>query len=370
MIQRLLSLPALRFSKVALFLTMLAALTVCICIPLFSAHAQPPRGGDIPPTPVDTLTVGSATVRPALEAVGTLKAEQGIVVRPEIPGRITALLFTSGQNVKKGAPLVQLNSVIYQARLETSKTRLALSEKTAQRYQSLLQTKVISKEDLDKAMAALLQDRAQVAEARANLDQATIVAPFAGKVGLRKVSLGDYVQAGQEIVTLQSQDPILVEFTLPETQLRQIRKGQRVRLHADALGQQAFTGEVIATESRIDPQTRTLAVQAKVANPDRQLTPGAFVSVKLDLGQEQTILAIPQAAVLYQNGQAYVYRVINQHAVKTDVQLGEKTAQHVVIRTGLNVNDVIIVAGQHKVMPGAPVMALGKPGLVTGKSQR
>lgn len=333
-------------------------------------QAQPPGGGDIPPTMIETLTIGNATFRPSIEAVGTVRAEQGIVVRPEIPGRITALLFDSGQSVKKGDPLVQLNSVVYQARLETSMTRLMLSEKTAQRYQSLLKTNVISKEDVDKAMATLLQDRAQVAEAKANLEQAKIVAPFSGKVGLRKVSLGDYVQAGQELVTLSSQDPILVEFSLPESQIRQIKKGQRVRLQADSVPQHQFIGEVIATESRIDPQTRTLAIQAKVPNPERLLVPGTFVSVKLDLGQEENILSVPQAAVMYQNGQAYVYRVVNQHAVKTDVKLGQKSAQSVVITSGLKVNDVVIVAGQHKVMPGAPVMALGKPGQATASGKR
>lgn len=321
------------------------------------ALAQP----QMPPTMVETLVVGKSTQRPSLEAVGTLKAQHGIVVRPEIPGRITEIYVQSGQSVNKGEPLVQLNPVIVQAQLDTIKTRLELSEKTAKRYQELMKTKVISKEDFDKVMATRAQDKAQLAEAKARLEQTKIVAAFTGKVGLRQVSVGDYVQAGQALVNLQSQDPILVEFAIPETKMRDIRVGQVVKLNTDAYPDRHFEGVVSALESRVDSATRTLTVQAKVSNPERLLLPGAFVSVNVDLNKAENVLTIPQAAVLYHANQAYVYRMMESKAVKTDIKLGKKSAGNVVVLSGLKVGDEIITAGQHKLMPGAPVMKLAAP---------
>ena len=231
----------------------------------------------IPPT---LVTVAKVQVQPWQEIVytiGSLAASQGITVYPEISGRITKILFESGQTVSKGAPLVQLNPDIIKADLAIVQAQLKLSETNYQRQQTLALRQVESKAILDKALATRNADQAKVERNQALLNQTLIRAPFAGQLGLRQINVGDFVTTGTTpIVNLQALDTLRINFTVPEIHINHLKIGQKIQLKSAINPEQTFTGRVTAYDSLIDPQTRTLAVRAEMANPNHTLLPGGI----------------------------------------------------------------------------------------------
>jgi membrane fusion protein, multidrug efflux system len=242
-----------------------------------------------------------------------------------------------------------------QAQLNSAKAQQALSQANNERMLALFKRNTIAKADLDKSQATLKGDTANVANMQAKLDQALIKAPFEGRIGLNLVNLGDYVAPGQDLVSLQDIDPIRVDFSVPEKYAGKVAVGQTIQVMTALYPGQFFTGKLAAIDSFISSTTRTLAVRAHIPNQDHKLLPGAFVDVKLFFGDKQDVLLVPQTAIVFDASGNYVYKVIDNKAVKAIVKLDTRLGERVVIKEGLKLGDIVIIAGQVKLYDGAPV---------------
>lgn len=324
-----------------------AILAILVCFCTLTALAK--GFGAMPPPMVQAETVKMQPWQQKVQATGSLAARQGIVVKPEIAGRVTFIYFKSGQDVQQGTPLLQLNQSILKSQLALNQANLALRKDQFQRAIALYQEKAMAKADYDTAKANLDSAQAQVDQAAAQLKQTDIVAPFSGKLGLRQVSIGDFVSSGQSIVNLQSLDPIIVNFSVPEIYLNKLASGDTVHIHSDAYQKKVFTGTVYAYDSIIDPDTRTLSVRASVPNPGEKLLPGAFVEVTLLLGKPENLITVPQTALVASINGTSVYKVVNGKAVETPVVVGTLENNLATIKSGLKAGDVVVTDGQNKI---------------------
>lgn len=340
--------------KKSLALIIGCLLAYCCCINI--ALGAKPKAGQAMPTLVEATTVKYVSKQQQISATGTLNAIPGIVVKPEISGRITKIYFKSGDTVVAGTPLIEIYPDIIKAQLAQAQANLKLAKLNYDRSSQLIKSHDISEADFDKAQADFRSAEAQVNQATAALRQTTIMAPFAGRLGLSQINLGDFVSAGTEIVNLQSIDPIYVDFSIPEIYMSKVAAGQQVLIRTDAYPNATFNGKVEAVESAINQANRTLMLRASIPNKDGKLVPGTFVNVNILVNAEQQVIEIPQTAVVFAPEGNFVYKIIDGKAVKSLVTLGDRDAANVVIKSGLNVNDVVITAGQLKIQDGAPVM--------------
>jgi membrane fusion protein, multidrug efflux system len=331
----------------------------CGVFPLTSLAKPTAQGAKMPPAIVSVIKVQEQGWQEQVHSTGTLTADQGIMVKAEVPGRVTRVYFKSGQLVKQGDPLVELDQSILRAQLQNFQAQLRLNELQYKRYSDLYKKHFVSTSEYDTAAANLQSTQAQVAQVQAQLNQMLIKAPFSGKLGLAQVDLGDYVSAGQIIVNLQDTNPMRVDFSVPEVYLSKVAVGNTVLVHSNSSPGQTFKGNVYAFEASIDPNTRTLAMRASVPNTDNKLIPGSFVDVTLLLGQAAKLLSLPQTALISSLEGDYVYRAINGRAVKTPVVVQKRSSQQAIISSGLTVGDTVITDGQLKIpFDGAPIMTL------------
>jgi len=308
------------------------------------------------PAFVETTVVQLSTVQNQIAETGTLVAIPGVTVRAEIEGRITKIYFTPGTDVAAGTLLVEINPDVLKATLVQNQADLLLKQLNLERAKKLYQTHAIAKIDLDRAQADFDMARGRVEETTAQLRKTAVRAPFDGQLGLNAVNLGDYAKVGQDIVNLQSIDPIYVEFSVPEIYLSALYLGQEVLLKSDAYPKEDFIGKVVAFESLVNANIRSIKLRAAVPNQDKRLLPGTFAQVYLPIGKPYKIIKVPQEALVYSTEGNYVYRVIDGKAVQTMVILGEKDKKDIIIEKGLSVGDKVIISGQLKVKDGAPVM--------------
>jgi membrane fusion protein (multidrug efflux system) len=332
----------------------LGTLLACTLLP---ALAQPPGQA----VPVETAAVQAARASLEVQAVGSLAANEATTVRPEIPGRIAAIHFREGQRVRAGERLVGLEADEYRARLAQSVAEADLARLNFQRAEDLYRQKAGSKQDYDSAIAKL-----KAAEATRELDQVRlakteITAPFAGVLGLRRVSPGDYIEAGDVMVSLVNDDPVKLDLRLPERYANSVRPGHRVRLRVDALPQREFSGEVYAVDPALDSATRTLVVRAKVPNGEGLLRPGMFVRATTVLEQRDQALWIPEEAIVPRGARQFVYRVADGKAGEVEVTLGLRDRGRVEVLTGLAATDTLVTSGQMKLRDGTPVQAVQPP---------
>jgi len=322
----------------------------------------PPGGMQLP---VETVTLQPQSLQGGLQTVGSLRADESVVVRPEVAGRVTRIHFTEGGRVAAGQPLFTLDGSLAQASLNEAAANLENSRRTIARAEQLSGQKLIAQSDLDKARAQLGVDQARVASARTALSKMTLRAPFSGQVGLRSVSVGEFVNVGQDLVTLVKLDPIEVDFSVPETVLDQLRNGQKIDIIVDAFPGDAFGGQVVAIDPVIDPNTRSAKLRAQIPNPDFRLRPGQFAKLQLDTGTGNAqALMVPEQALMQDGDSRFVYIVVDGKAKKTTVKTGQRTPGLVQVVEGLKAGDVVITAGQAKPMmhDGMPVMSLPPQG--------
>jgi len=324
-----------------------------------------------PPTVVQIQNAKKQTWQPTIKATGSLSAGEGITVTTEVPGRITKIFFKSGTFVTKNTPLIQLYQKIIQAQLDKAKSQLALDKANLVRFTALFKKGYYDKADLDKAKAQVEGDQADVNHSQAQLDQTTIKASFSGRLGLRQISLGDYLNPGNPIVDLQAIDPIRVDFNIPEIYLGQIKIGNKITITSRALKDQTYTGKVFALNSKVDPNSRMLGMRAHIPNKNHSLVPGTFVEVTVYLEDAQTPIVIPQTAVLYSLEGSYVYLMKNHKAVKTPITLGQKLDDNrIIVAKGLQVNDPIIIGGQEKLHDNDAVMTSTEAQQMTQKQKK
>jgi membrane fusion protein (multidrug efflux system) len=317
----------------------------------FSAFAQTAnQKSKTPPAVVEIVKVTSTSRQEKIPSTGSVVAIPGIVVKPEVPGRITNIFFKPGDDVVFGTPLVEINPDPDRAQLAQAEADLKLAQLDYDRYAKLYASRVVSKADFDQKQATLDADKAQVDLASANLRETLVKAPFTGRLGLNLVNLGDYVNAGQNIVSLQSLDPIYVNFTVPEIYLKQLAVGEKVTITTDSFAGESFEGQVYAFDPLVNSSSRTINARATVPNKDKKLLPGAFAEVTLFAGSPTKVIAIPETAVVYSPDGNYVYKVIDGHiAKKASVTLGERNQQNIIVTSGLAEGDIIVTAGQLKI---------------------
>lgn len=315
----------------------------------------------LPPTFVETIKVQLSQKQETLKATGSLIAFPGVVVKPEIAGRVTKIFFQSGDEVNAGTPLIELYSDIIKAQLQQAQSELKLNQLNYERYAKLYKTHTISQADYDKSKADLDSSSAKVNQIEANLSQTVIKAPFSGRLGINQINIGQYITSGDSIVSLESLNPIYVDFSLPETYLSKLALQQNVTLKSDAFPNNEFTGKLIAIDPLIDKNTRGLKLRAEISNPDKKLLPGAFAEISISIGNPEKIIKIPQTAIVYDPNGNYVYKVVNNKAVQAIVELGERDTSDIIITKGLEIGDEIVTAGQLKISgANTPVVVMNK----------
>ncbi|HEX4985517.1 MAG TPA: efflux RND transporter periplasmic adaptor subunit [Burkholderiales bacterium] len=318
--------------------------------------AAAPRG-----LPVKAEPVKVSKVSDDVSAVGSLLAEESVMIRPEIDGRIIGLHFQEGQAIGAGTRLVTIDPAEYEAQLAAQRADLKTEEQRLERTKELYQQNFISKDALDVQVGNVARLKAHVEEAESRVAKTVIRAPFAGTLGLRQVSPGAYVKAGDDIVRLENLSSIKVDFRIPENYLSKVRSNQDISVTLDAYPGQEFKGRVYAVEPVVDERTRTIAMRARIPNKDGKLKPGMFVRVAVTLDSRPNAVVVPEQAIWPQGRDSFVFRVVDGKAALTKVQIGNRTPGSVEIVKGLAANDVIVTEGQIKLKDGAPVMVLPAP---------
>ena len=306
---------------------------------------------------VETVRVAPSVFVDDVAAVGSLKSNESVVLRPEIAGRIAAIHLREGMPAAKGAVLVALDASTQAAELRQAEANLALSQANHRRTEELYEKKFVSARARDEAAANLKVLEAAVALAQARLQKTQIRAPFAGIVGIRNVSIGDYVKEGQELVNIEDIGALKADFRLPESYLSRLRKGQSVEVSTDAMPGQTFKGTLDAIDPLLDASGRAISLRARLENPDLKLRPGMFVRVRLAFGGERQGLAVPEEALVPAGDDNFVFRVVEGKAQRVMVKVGQRRDATVEITEGLKAGDEVVSAGQLKLRDGVPVRA-------------
>lgn len=326
------------------------------------AVANPQSAG----VPVEVANVEVMTVNEEVEALGTLAADESVVIAPEIAGRVVSLGFREGEPVRKGQELVKLDTAILDAELKQAQADLTLARDTYDRQRSLVQRGAGTQVALEESTARLASAEARVQLAKAKLAQSTILAPFNGVVGLRSVGVGDFVSVGKQLITLTSVDPIKVDFRVPEVFLSHVRVGQPIELQVDAVPGRRFTGQIFAIDPVVDVNGRAIKLRATVPNADLTLKPGLFARITIRVDQRESAIVIPEMAVVPDGVGKIVYVVEAGKARRVSVELGRRLPGKVEIVKGLTPQMQIVTAGQMRLREGSTVAVKTKP-VQTGK---
>jgi len=319
----------------------------------------------LPPTAVTTVVAQKETWPSTLSVIGTAAAIEGVTVSADLPGTIDKIHFESGQWVQEGDILVELDTRQERAQLASLEAQRDLAHINYGRAQELVKAGVISRSDYDTADSQQKATEAQVGDIRAAIARKTIHAPFSGLLGIRQVSLGQYLAAGQAIVSLQSLSPIYVNFGIPQQDTPKVIPGHVLRVTNGDLPGMAFTGRITALDSVISEQTRNIQVQATVTNKENKLRPGMFVQVELPLGQPRQVVPLPASAINYapygdsvfivvqmKDARGNSYRGVRQQVVKVEGSRGDQVA----ITSGINPGEEVVSSGVFRLRNGAPVL--------------
>lgn len=317
----------------------------------------------VPPETITSVVVKADSWETALTAVGTLNAVQGVTIAAELVGKVGEITFDAGSLAKKGEILLRQDTSSEEAQLPGAVAQANLARSNLERANQLLAKGIIAQADRDNAVANAEQAQAQAESIRATIAKKTIRAPFSGRLGIRQVNLGQILREGDPIVSLQSLDPIYVDFTLPQQQLPQVRLGLPVGVTGDALPGITIEGRITAINPEVDAETRNIKVQATVANRSEKLRPGMFVNVAVGLPARQKVLAIPATAVLYAPYGDSVFVVEESKEEKGGkavrqqfVRLGEKRGDFVAVTSGLKEGETIVSTGVFKLRNGQSVV--------------
>jgi membrane fusion protein (multidrug efflux system) len=323
-----------------------------------------------PPTAVTTIVAQREMWPSTLNVIGTAAAIQGVTVSADLPGTVYKINFESGTPVQAGDVLVELDTRQERAQLAAAEADRDLARITYGRQQQLVNQGVVARTEYDNAAAQQKSTEAKVGEIRATIERKTIHAPFSGILGIRQINLGQYLAAGQAIVSLQSLNPIYVNFGVPQQESNKVQIGRTVRITSDNLPGVQFTGRVTAVDSVINEATRNIQIQATLANPQAKLRPGMFVQVDVGVGAGRQVVTLPASAINYapygdsvfvvtdlQDPQSKkTYRGVRQQFVKVEGSRGDQVA----IISGLNAGDEVVSSGVFKLRNGAPVQVNNK----------
>jgi membrane fusion protein (multidrug efflux system) len=322
-----------------------------------------------PPEAVTTIVARQDRWPATLSAIGTMAAVQGVTVSADLPGTVDRIGFDSGKPVREGEVLALLDTRQEQAQLAAAESQRDLARLNFDRMQGLLNERVISRAEFDRATAEDRQAIARVAEIRAAIERKTIRAPFSGVLGIRQVNLGQYLSGGEALVTLQSLNPIYVNFGVPQQSAGQIHVGRSVRITADDVAGIELSGRVTAIDPSVDEATRNVQVQATLANPDLRLRPGMFVRTEVVMAASSAVVSVPASAISYapygdsvfvvadlKNESGQTYRGVRQQFVK----LGGARGDQIAVVSGVNAGDEVVTSGVFKLRNGAAVVVNNK----------
>ncbi len=311
---------------------------------------------------VEVAKVTTTTLVDEAQSVGSLRSRQGVMLRPEVAGRVKAILFTEGQRVAKGQLLVQFEDQLQAAQVAQARAEMSIAEANHKRNQELVTQNFISKRSVDESAAALDVAKAKHDLAQATLQRLKIMAPFDGVTGLKQVNVGDYLKDGADIVNIEDIDAVLVDFRLPERFQSKIRPGQKAQLNVDALPGRPFTALVQAVDPLIDANGRSVGIRGCIDNRQRQLRPGMFARVSTTFGVREQALTVPEEAIVPQGGRAFVVKVVPGEKPDTlvsqrvAVRTGVRQPGKVEITEGLEEGDTVVTAGHQRLQKdGVPV---------------
>ncbi len=333
---------------------------VLFCQPAVAQDAKSKPADKPAAKPMKALSVKAATAQAVtlaneISAVGTLVANESVMIRPEVAGRVAAIYFAEGQPVAAGARLASLDSAEVGAQLEASRADERLALQRSERSTELFKKNFISQQALDDAREAWRKTTARRQEDEARLAKTELRAPFAGMVGLRQVSAGAYLRAGDDIARLDKIDVMKLDFRIPETYLGKITRGQLVRVRVDAYADEAFQGRVYAVETAVDEKTRTVMLRARVPNPGAKLKPGMFVRVGLQLDSRAGAVVVPEQAINPRGNKYFLFKVVDGKADLVEVKLGARRPGEVEITQGVAAGEMVITENQSMLQPGMPV---------------
>lgn len=337
-----------------------------------SASSQPRPLADAPkpagpgaargPVSVEAVSVVRMPLSDEVLAVGTLRANESVVIKPEIAGRIVRIGFQDGARVPKSALLVALDDSVLAAQADQARAELGLARAGYERTEDLAKKNFVSGSARDQAQATLKVQEAKLQLAEAQLAKTRIVAPFAGVLGLRNVSVGDFVKDGAELVVLEDVGSMKVDLRLPERFLGQLRRGQAISVSVDAFPGRTFEAKLDALDAQVDANGRSLLARGRLANPDGALRSGMFAKARIVLREKPEALVVPEEAILPVGSVAFVYKVDAGKAMRTEVKTGLRTAGKVEVLSGLQAGDVVVTAGHQKLTrDGAEVRVTDPP---------
>ncbi|MGE4064451.1 MAG: efflux RND transporter periplasmic adaptor subunit [Rhodospirillaceae bacterium] len=322
--------------------------------------------GSLPPQTVSTIAVKMQDWQPTISAVGTLRAQRGADLSVEVPGIVAEVHFESGDEVKAGAVLVEMRIEDEQARLESLQTSAQLARTTYERNLKQFEAKAISRASLDVDAANLKSAEAAVAQQRATLNKKVVRAPFSGSLGVRRVDVGQYVNPGAAVVTLQNLDSLYVDFYLPFPDAARVKVGQKIRLTTDGTGEETFQGTISAIDPKVEVNSRNVLIRATLENKEHKLLPGASAEIVIDAGQVERHLTLPQTAITFNPYGSTVYLAMEDGkdekgqpkliARQTFVTTGQSRGDQIAVISGLKEGDVVVTAGQMKLQAGTPLV--------------
>ncbi|TXC66213.1 efflux RND transporter periplasmic adaptor subunit [Piscinibacter aquaticus] len=289
-------------------------------------------------------------------AVGSLRSKQGVMLRPEVAGRVARLGFKDGQRVRRGQLLVQLDDTLPRAQLQQAQAQASIARTNLQRNRELLAQNFVSASAVDQSAAALEVAEAQVALARAQVERMRIVAPFDGVAGIAAINLGDYVKDGADLVNIEDASSMSVDFRLPERYLARLKAGQPVDVQVDALPGRSFQGRIDAVDSQVDAQGRALLVRARLPNPKGELKAGMFARARTVFAVREQAVVVPEEALVPQGGKQYLIKVADGPSGKVsqrlEARIGLRLPGRVEILEGLAQGDLVVTAGRARLMRG------------------
>ncbi|MFM8768970.1 MAG: efflux RND transporter periplasmic adaptor subunit, partial [Rubrivivax sp.] len=326
------------------------------------AAAPGPGGGGGPrgpggPAAVEVAKVAVQRLEDDSQAVGSLRARQGVVLKPEVSGRIQSLSFGDGQRVQKGQLMVQLDDTLQQAQLKQAEASAAIARTNLQRSRELAAQNFVSQSAVDQNAAALEVAQAQVALAQAQLGRMKVLAPFDGITGIRSVSVGDYVKDGADLVVIEDLSSLWVDFRLPEQYLGRLKTGQNVEVQLDAFPQRKYRAQIDAIDAQLDTNGRSVLVRARMPNSDGRLRGGMFARVRAVFDVREKGLVVPEEALVPLGNRQIVFKVVDgptggKIAQRAEVKIGMRVPGKVEILGGLSADEMVVVAGQARLMRG------------------
>ena len=328
-------------------------------------------GMGLPPATVSTMVVETTAWQPKLSSVGNVRAFRGVELSTEIGGLVQTVPIKSGMDVKEGELLIKLNDASDVAQLNSLKALADLAQVINERDRQQLEIQAISKNVFDTSKADAKSKQAQVEQQTALVAKKNLKAPFSGRVGIVMINPGQFVNPGDKLLTLQTLDPIFVDFNLPQSNAEQIQVGQEIVVTTDAFKDASFTGKITAVSPKVDANTRNIQIEAKLANPDKKILPGMFANVNIKLGEQVKMLTLPQTAVTYNPYGSTVF--IAKPTGKKDKQgkpameaqqvfvtTGPTRGDQVAILKGVDEGSTVVTSGQLKLKNGTPLIVNNK----------